>query len=60
AAVVAVVAAKVVAMIAEANVIANNNRLLDARLPETNKINKFYGKYFSDSGSSQRREIDPV
>jgi hypothetical protein len=29
------------------------------QLPETNKTNKFYGKYFSDSGTSQRREIDP-
>ena len=24
------------------------------------KNNKFYGKYFSDSGASQCREIDPV
>ena len=29
-------------------------------LPDAKKNNKFYGKYFSDSGSSQCREIDSV
>jgi len=31
------------------------------QMPATGcKNNKFYGKYFSDSGASQCREIDPV
>ena len=34
----------------------------DAKIMATGrpKNNKFYGKYFSDSGSSQCREIDSV